>query len=66
MYVAGSRPASALFQGGVDAVEEAVYNSLLMATTETGNGTTVKAIPLDEVRKVLRRHGIAPPVRDDD
>ena len=58
--------ASALFQGGVDAVEEAVYNSLLMATTETGNGTTVKAIPLDEVRKVLRRHGIAPPVRDDD
>ena len=58
--------ASAVFQGGVDAVEEAVYNSLLMATTETGNGTTVKAIPLDEVRKVLRRHGIAPPVRDDD
>ena len=57
---------SALFQGSVDAVEEAVYNSLLMATTETGNGTTVKAIPLDEVRKVLRRHGIAPPVRDDD
>ena len=57
---------SALFQGGVDAVEEAVYNSLLMATTETGNGTTVKAIPLDEVRKVLRRHGIVPPVHNDD
>ena len=57
---------SALFQGSVDAVEEAVYNSLLMATTETGNGTTVKAIPLEELREVLRRSGIAPPVRHDD
>ena len=56
---------SALFQGSVDAVEEAVYNSLLMATTETGNGTTVKAIPLEELREVLRRSGIAPPVRRD-
>ncbi|GHB97448.1 P1 family peptidase [Thermomonas carbonis] len=57
---------SALFQGGVDAVEEAVYNSLLMATTESGNGTTVEAIPLDRVRKALRKHGIVPPARDHD
>lgn len=55
---------SALFQAGVDAVEEAVYNSLLMATTETGNGTTVKAIPLDELRRVLRKHGVSPPGRN--
>jgi D-aminopeptidase len=52
--------ATALFQAGVDAVEEAIYNSLLMATSESGNGITVQAIPLDELRIVLRRHGIVP------
>src|SRR5690606_19298380 len=49
---------SAVFQATVDAVEEAVYNSLLMATTETGNGITVQAIPLDKLRAVLAKHGI--------
>ena len=48
---------TALFQAGVDAVEEAVYNSMFMATTEHGNGVTVEAIPLDAVREALRRHG---------
>lgn len=57
---------SALFQASVDAVEEAVYNSLLMATTESGNGTLVKAIPLDEVRRVLRKYGIKPDGLDED
>ena len=52
--------ASAVFQASVDAVEEAVYNALLMATTESGNGITVPAIPLDELRVVLRKHGIKP------
>lgn len=55
--------ASAVFQAGVDAVEEAVYNSLLMATTESGNGITVQAIPLDKLRVVLREHGITPPAK---
>ncbi|WFC43009.1 P1 family peptidase [Pseudoxanthomonas sp. SE1] len=54
---------SAVFQASVEAVEEAIYNSLFMATTVSGNGETVEAIPLDRVREVLRRHGIAPPVR---
>ena len=49
---------SALFQGSVDAVEEAVYNSLLMATTESGNGPTVQALPLDKLRPLLRKYGI--------
>lgn len=53
--------ATALFQAGVDAVEEAVYNSMFMATTERGNGVTVEAIPLDAVREALRRHGRAVP-----
>ncbi|MET1162384.1 MAG: P1 family peptidase [Pseudoxanthomonas sp.] len=49
---------SAVFQASVDAVEEAVYNSLFMATTVSGNGQTVEAIPLDHVRGILRKYGI--------
>ena len=51
---------SAVFQATVEAVEEAIYNSLFMATTVRGNGRTVEAIPLDRVREVLRKYGIAP------
>lgn len=53
----------AVFQAGVEAVEEAIYNALFMATTVSGNGQTVEAIPLDRVREVLRRHGIVPAAR---
>jgi len=49
---------SAVFQASVDAVEEAVYNSLFMATTVSGNGQTVEAIPLDRVRGILQKYGI--------
>ncbi len=52
---------SAVFQASVEAVEEAIYNSIFMASTVSGNGQTVEAIPLDRVRGILRRHGIAPP-----
>ncbi|MEO6103854.1 MAG: P1 family peptidase, partial [Pseudoxanthomonas sp.] len=52
---------SAVFQASVDAVEEAVYNSLFMATTVTGNGSTAEAIPLDRVRSILAEHGIHSP-----
>jgi len=44
---------SALFQSALEATEEAVYNSLFRATTMTGNGRTVEAIPLDAVRGFL-------------
>jgi len=52
---------SAVFQASVDAVEESVYNALFMATTMSGNGQTVEAIPLDHVRKILRKHGVKVP-----
>lgn len=52
---------SALFQASVDAVEEAVYNSLFMATTVSGNGHTAEAIPLDRVREILARYGTQAP-----
>lgn len=52
---------SGVFQAGVDAVEEAVYNSLFMATTVSGNGATAEAIPLDRVRKILLKYGVQAP-----
>lgn len=51
---------SAVFQATTEAVEEAIYNSLFMATTTHGNGQTVEAIPLDRVRAVLAKYGIRP------
>jgi D-aminopeptidase len=49
---------SPLFQAVVEATEEAIYNSLFMATTVTGRGRTVDAIPLDRVGEVLARYNV--------
>lgn len=46
---------SALFQAVVEATEEAIYNSLFRATTVTGNGRTVEAIPIAKVVEILHR-----------
>jgi D-aminopeptidase len=48
---------SGLFEAVMDATEEAVYNSLLKAVDVTGNGRTVRALPVDEVRELLRKYG---------
>lgn len=49
---------SGLFLGVLDATEEAIYNSMFMATTITGvGGTTRHAIPLDKVHRLLRKYG---------
>jgi D-aminopeptidase len=48
---------SGLFEAVLDATEEAVYNSLLRATTTTGNGRTVQALPIDTLKEVLRKYG---------
>jgi len=50
---------SGLFEGAVEATEEAIYNSLFAATTVTGNGHTIEAIPLDKVRQVLAKYHVA-------
>jgi D-aminopeptidase len=49
---------SGLFQGVVEATEEAIYNSLFMATSVTSRGRTVEAIPLDRVREILVKYGV--------
>jgi len=48
---------SPLFLAVIEATEEAIYNSLFKATTTTGNGHTVDAIPVDRTIEILRRHG---------
>lgn len=45
-----------LFWAAMETTEEAVYNSLFRATTVTGRGRTVEALPIDPVREILRRH----------
>lgn len=45
---------SPLFQAAIEATEEAIYNSLTMATTVTGyQGRTVEALPVDQVVAML-------------
>lgn len=48
---------SPLFQAALEATEEAVYNALFQATTMTGKGNTVEAIPIDRVREILAKYG---------
>jgi len=49
---------SPLFQAAIEATEEAIYNSLLRATTVRGAGGAVaEAIPIERLREILRRAG---------
>jgi D-aminopeptidase len=49
---------SALFQGVVETTEEAIYNSIFMATSVTARGRTTEAIPLDRVREILAKYNV--------
>ena len=42
---------SGLFEAVVEATEEAIYNSLLRATTVSGSGRTIEALPIEKVRE---------------
>lgn len=49
---------SPLFQAAAEATEEAIYNSLLRATTVRGrDGHEVQALPLEPVREILKKYG---------
>ena len=48
---------SPLFLAVIEATEEAIYNSLFAATTTSGRGHTVEALPLDRTLEILRKHG---------
>jgi len=49
---------SPLFLAVIEATEEAIYNSLFRATTVSGKGHTVEALPMDRTVDILRKHGL--------
>jgi D-aminopeptidase len=49
---------SPLFLAAIEATEEAVYNSMFKATTMTGNGHTVEALPIEMTVEILKEHRI--------
>lgn len=51
---------SPLFQAAAEATEEAILNSIFLATTVEGDRGTVEAIPLEPTLEILRRHGVVP------
>ncbi|HEY7473904.1 MAG TPA: P1 family peptidase [Vicinamibacterales bacterium] len=48
---------SGLFEAVLEATEEAVYNSMLKATDTTANGRTVRALPIEELKAVMKKYG---------
>jgi D-aminopeptidase len=50
---------SPLFQAALEATEEAVYNSLLQATTVESRFGKSEAIPIDRVREILRKYNVS-------
>jgi D-aminopeptidase len=57
----GNDAMSPLFEAAIEATEEAVYNSLFLATTVRGHRGTAEALPLDSTLAILRRYGAAAP-----
>lgn len=48
---------NALFEATADATEEAIYNTLCMAETLTGNrGHRIEALPLDKLRDIMDKY----------
>jgi D-aminopeptidase len=48
---------SPLFLAVIEATEEAVYNSMFRATTTTGRGHTVEALPIEKTTEILKKYG---------
>ena len=48
---------SGLLEAALDATEEAVYNSLLKAVDTTGNGETVRALPIERLKELIAKYG---------
>jgi D-aminopeptidase len=54
--VLGNDAISPLFEAVIEATEEAIYNSMLRATSVSGHGHTVEALPLDKTVEILRKY----------
>jgi D-aminopeptidase len=55
----GNEQVGRLFEPTVDATVEAIYNSLFKATTLTGAFARVESLPIDQVKAILEKYGIA-------
>jgi len=49
---------SPLFAATAEATEEAIYNAIFKATTVSSSRGTLKAIPIDELMRILEKHGV--------
>lgn len=49
---------SPLFAAAVEATEEAIYNAIFRATTVSGRGHTVEALPIDKTVEILRKYNV--------
>jgi D-aminopeptidase len=47
---------SPLFMAAIEATEEAIINSLFAAETTTANGTTVEALPVEQVTAIMKKY----------
>lgn len=52
---------SPLFEAVIEATEEAIYNSLFLATTVRGHRGEAEALPLEATRAILERYGVIRP-----
>jgi len=51
----------ALFDGAIEATEEAIVNALVAARTTVGrDGVTAHALPHDRLLEIMTRHGRGP------
>jgi D-aminopeptidase len=57
-YVITNDAMSPLFLAVIEAAEEAIYNSIFRATTISGRGRTVEALPMDRTLEILKKHGL--------
>ena len=54
----GNDAMSPLFEAVIEATEEAIYNSLFAAHDMTGNGHTIRALPLEATIAILKKHAL--------
>ena len=49
---------SPLFAATAEATEEAIYNAIFKATTVTSSRGTLEAIPIGDLERILKKHGV--------
>jgi D-aminopeptidase len=49
---------SPLFAATAEATEEAIYNAIFKATTMTSSRGELRAIPVEDLKRILGKHGV--------